>query len=199
MRSLRALGCTVMTTALFATLAAASVDALSRQALKHDAKVTARAFGRLLHRRYGTFHGYWTCPVGQLIGTSEIGCTAEFKRGGSWFRVSAVARATRRPVTFHYMHSVSWVRSWSAYTHSIVSGFGAKGVASVNTPDEDWSFLAGGMYYDWKKHRRNAVLDDYDGDGNGLTRFYWFNCHFGQTLVSCHNSFGDAIRYRPRG
>ncbi len=72
-------------------------------------------------------------------------------------------------------------------------------MASVNTPDEDWSFIAGGIYYEWKQHRKFAVIDGYDGQGLGLGRFYLFRCDLRHPTIRCSNSFGDAIRYRPGG
>jgi hypothetical protein len=183
---------------LVLTVAGSGASGTTRRQTQIAASAT-HAFRLLLHDRYGAFSGgYWTCPPGQLFG-SQISCEAEFRQRGVWNRFGATANVATKPISFAYEGGVSWVRHWSPYSHYVIAGFGATGVASVNTPDEDWSFIGGGVYYDWKQHRHYVVVDGYDGDGAGLGRFYLFRCNLKSHPITCANRFGDSVRYRPQG
>ena len=172
--------------------------AVATSGSKQLAAVATRDFGRLLHHRYGSFKGYWTCPVGQLFG-SQILCQAEFKKGRRWHSVSANADVRGAQVGFSHVNGVSWIRTWSPYTAKVLSGFQTPGTASVNTKYEDWAFVGAGAYYDWSRHLKSAVVNGYDGPGPGLERFTMFHCRITVTQVACTNSFGDSIRYLPGG
>lgn len=183
--------------ALMALMLVAAVAFGSTRA-QRLATAAPRDFANLLHQSYGPYHGYSTCPPGQLFG-SEIQCTAEFEQYGTWNRVGAIAHVNRTPISFSALVAIRWTRRWSPYTHRIIAGFGATGVASVNTPAEDWSFIGGGIYYAWKQHKRTATVGGYDGPDLGLQRFYSFHCDLRTHPIVCMNRFGDAIRYRPAG
>jgi hypothetical protein len=163
---------------------------------KRLSALATRAFGGVLDSRYGAFKGYWTCPVGQQYG-SEIYCEAEFRLAKTWYSVSATAHTSTAPISFSGISHVSWTRSWSPYSSKPLRGFSTPGTASVNSPYEDWAFIGAGAYYQWQKHRSFAVVDGYDGQGLGLGRFTLFRCRITQALVTCTNSFGDSMRYRP--
>lgn len=186
----------LVTALLVLTLATPALATSNRQ--RRIASTATSAFRGLLHHRYGAFRGFWTCPVGQFFG-SQIFCEAEFRQGDVWTRVAATARVNTKPISFSHVGDVSWTRQWSPYTHRVIAGFGATGVASVNTVYEDWSFISGGVYYQWKQHHRYATIDGYDGPGLGLERFTSFRCRLRARPITCTNSFGDSIRYRPRG
>jgi hypothetical protein len=172
--------------------------ALANVRAHKEAGVATKSFGRYLHRAYSSFHGYWTCPAGQLYG-SRIYCEAEFRQGHVWYRATATAHVGRRPVSISNLSELFWFRRWSPYGGRVIRGFHTPGIASVNTKYEDWAFVAAGAHYDWQKHRRSAVVDGYDGQGLGLRRFYDFHCRIRRRLIRCTNHFGDSMRYRPLG
>ena len=154
------------------------------------------AFGRWLHDSYGNVRGYWTCPLGQTYG-QEVACLAEVRVGQTWHLTSATATLSGGRVVFPKNSDQSWVRRWSPYArHYLVrgGGFTVPGIISVNSPSFDWAWLALGARANWK-HRREFHLDGYDGQGKGLMRFFDFACSVQQNAVSCHNTFGDAMRY----
>lgn len=156
-----------------------------------------QAFGRWLRDTYGTTaQGYWTCPAGQTYG-SQIYCLAEIHVGQTLHMTSATAALSGKGVIFPKNSDTSWVRHWSAYgKHYLVRGGGytVPGLISVNGPAYDWAWLALGARAYWK-HHRSFHLDGYDGQGKGLMRFYDFACAVQQNVVSCHNVFGDGMRY----
>jgi hypothetical protein len=154
------------------------------------------AFGRWLQDTYGNVLGYWTCPLGQTNG-QQISCLAEVHVGRTWHMTSANATLSGSRVTFPKNYDTSWVRHWSPYSkHYLVRGGGytVPGLISVNGPAYDWAWLALGARAYWK-HHRTFHLDGLDGMGKGLMRFYDFTCAVQQNMVSCHNVFGDALRY----
>lgn len=162
------------------------------------ARRATRDYGQLLRQVFGSFHGYYTCPTGQLSG-HQIFCRAEFHQGPTWFSASATADVRVNPTSFSNTSSVSWKRKWTRYSAAPLRGFNTPGKASVNTKYEDWAFLAAGAYYNWQHHKHFAVVDSYDGQGLGYERFDNFRCRIGQKMISCRNAFGDAMRYRPSG
>jgi hypothetical protein len=178
--------------------AVSSVGLATAAANNRLAVLATRAFGRVIHDRYGAIHGYWTCPRGQQYG-SEISCLAEFRVAERWYSISATAHTSSAPISFARIQAESWRRSWSAYSSRFLRGFDTPGTASVNSPYEDWAFIGAGAYYNWKKHVTEGTVNGYDGQGLGYGRFTLFRCHAAPALVTCTNSFGDSIRYRPRG
>jgi hypothetical protein len=155
-----------------------------------------RAFGQWLHDRYGDVHGYWTCPRAQAFG-DEASCLAEVRVGKTWHLTSADARLSGGRVVFPRHYDKRWVRRWSPYTrvHS-ERGFTVPGRVSVNGTGFDWAWLALGAE-DLRKRHRTFHLQGSDGHWTGFERIFDFACTVGSKVVTCHNAFGDAMRYRP--
>jgi hypothetical protein len=157
-----------------------------------------RAFNGWLHDRYGNVQGYWTCPRGQTYG-NEVACLSEARVGKTWHMTSANARLSGTRVVFSKPYDTTWVRHWSPYSDRYLKrggGFTVPGRISVNGPAFDWAWIALGAHETWKRHR-SFHLQGLDGPWTGLERFFDFTCSVRQNLVSCHNVFGDAMRYRP--
>jgi hypothetical protein len=70
----------------------------------------------------------------------------------------------------------------------------------VNSPSSfyDWGWIARGAHGLRPGHVRRVDADD-GGPVKGFGRFYVFSCSRRGTLITCRNSFGDAMRYRPAG
>jgi hypothetical protein len=102
-------------------------------------------------------------------------------------------------VVLRHAYDRSWRRHWSRYSRRWAKGFGQPGRASVNTPDYDWEWLTAGAYSTWQHHRRRHrfSISAYDGNSSGFSRFVSFRCKTHGRLITCNNSLGDAIRYRP--
>lgn len=71
------------------------------------------------------------------------------------------------------------------------------GVVSVDSNAFDWGFLALGLAH--LKDGGHTTRFGYDGDEAGWPRFYTFRCSRTGGLITCRNSLGDAMRYRPAG
>jgi hypothetical protein len=132
--------CALLTAAFGAAPTRASIGP-SAQARRLSRFATA-AFGRLLHQGYGAIRGYWTCPAGQVFGSSVF-CWAEFRVGGRWHSVLATGRPFGTSATFSHVHAIAWRRAWSSYSARILAGFSTPGTASVNGASYDWAFLGG--------------------------------------------------------
>jgi hypothetical protein len=157
------------------------------------------AFGRLLHKRFGEIHGFWTCPSAQVIG-SRIDCLAEARAGQRWHMTSASASLRRGRVVISQVRDIAWVRRWSPYSrHFILRSREPQvpGVISVNSPAYDWGFLFTACDSDFRPGRTTRCTA-YDGNGSGLFRFFMFTCLKSGQLVTCINSLGDSVRYKPR-
>jgi len=156
-----------------------------------------RAFGRLLHHRFGDVHGYWTCPRGQAAGPNEIDCLGEVRIGGRFHQTFARADTSRPVVRFTLVQDVAWTRRWSRYSRTVLENRHAPGTASVNSPAYDWGWIALGANAS-KREGRTFTVDGRDGPtNNGLERFYTFRCRVTGRLIGCTNQLGDSIRYRP--
>ncbi len=154
------------------------------------------AFGRLLHQRYGDIHGFWTCPAGQTLGKSRIGCLAEVQAGETWHMTSATASVRDGHVAFSQITDNAWIRHWWPYSRQFILRSRepqVPGVISVNSPAYDWGFLLTAC----DSSRPTRRCDAYDGDGNGLFQFFLFTCSGSRDLVTCTNKLGDSVRYRP--
>ena len=160
--------------------------------------VATQAFGRWLHRRYGSLKGRWTCPGAQRFG-SRIECVAEVRVAERRHLTFASATLSGAHVVFSHIRDTAWVRRWSPYSRRDLTGpqsFNVPGKASENSPAFDWAFIAQGAAAEWRRHRAFHV-DGYDGDASGWQRFFDFACSVHAPVVVCANAFGDAMRYKP--
>lgn len=154
------------------------------------------AFGRLLHHLYGSIHGYWTCPPPASNG--RLDCLAEVHAGRRWHQVSASASRSNGVIWMNRVSAARWTRDWSPFSrHYILRSNEPQvpGVVSVNSPAYDWGWLASGAR--GVKAGSTRKIDGLDGDDSGLTRFFIFTCSRRGGLITCRNSLGDAMRYRP--
>lgn len=155
------------------------------------------AFGRWLRARYGRrLMNYWTCPTGQINHNAAL-CLAEIRTGRVWHLIAATAKYRNGTVAIVSSSVRSWTRRWSKYSQRIIAGFGTPGRAQANSPAFDWAFLAAGANHGWKHHKRSFVLDAYDGNGTGFSRFFEFRCKVRSHVIQCTNAFGDSLKYRP--
>ena len=157
-----------------------------------------QAFGRWLHRRYGSAQGAWTCPAAQRFG-NRIDCLAEMRVAETRHLTFASATLSGAHVVFSRIRDNAWVRHWSPYSRRYLIGpqsFNVPGKASENSPAFDWAFIAQGAAAEWRRHRAFQV-NGYDGYALGWRRFFDFACSVHGRLVVCANAFGDAMRYRP--
>ena len=152
------------------------------------------AFGHLLHQLYGEIDGYWTCPYQYPPGPSDS-CLGEVHAGRLWHEVGADAKSNNGQVVFDGLYAQTWTRHWWPYSHHWVAP--VPGVASVNSNAYGWGFVASGVAH--LKDGGHTKLLGYDGDQAGLLRFYLFHCSRTGGLITCRNSLGDAMRYRPAG
>jgi hypothetical protein len=160
-------------------------------------RAATRAFGQLLHQRYGEVHGFWTCPGAQIVKGPGITCLAEVRAGSSWHRTSATAILSGGHILFSQRVDTAWRRHWWPYSRHFILRSNepqVPGVISVNSPAYDWGFLAECAQGLTNGSRR---CDAYDGDGTGLFRFFNFTCSGHAGLVTCTNALGDSMRYRP--
>ncbi len=126
------------------------------------------------------------------------GCLAEFRVGRTHHLTSAVVSDGGNALMVTSSHDRHWLRRWSNYSHRRIAGFNTPGSAAVNSPAYDWAFAAAGIYAQGFQQRRTTFsVGAYDGDRSGWMRFFRFYCRVNGQLASCHNAFGDAIRYRP--
>lgn len=162
---------------------------------------SATELSALLHwisSRYANAHGYWTCPSAQM--NAGIGfCYAEIKAGARFHFLAATAKLEGNQVVLSSKSDTSWRRHWSRFTRHVIAGTGASGVASVNSPVYDWAWLAAGAEYGWRQHRRVFSANAFDGGSQGFGKFFSFRCHVHGRTITCTNSLGDSMRYRPRG
>jgi hypothetical protein len=154
-------------------------------------------FVQWLQRQFGYTSGYATCPSAQAS-SGRANCTAEFSLGRTHHLTTATVTDVGGALTASSSRDRHWLRHWSKYSHDHLGDFMTPGSISVNSPAYDWSFTAAGIYYrGFKQHRSTFTVDGYDGLVTGLKTFYFFQCRVSGQLASCHNAFGDAIRYRP--
>jgi hypothetical protein len=181
---------------------AAPAAGASRASAPSPSAATA-AFGHLLHQRYGSgSRGFWTCPAGQkgAGGSNRLGCLGEVHTGTHWHQVAADAGLHRGRVVFAHVVAWQWTRHWWPYSrHFILRSQEPQvpGVVSVNSLPYDWGWLAMGA--ESLKPGQKGEVDAYDGDSAGLGRFFMFRCSRKGGLITCRNSLGDVMRYRPGG
>lgn len=181
---------------------AAPATGASRASAPSPSAATA-AFGQLLHQRYGSvIRGYWRCPAGQkgVGGSNRLGCLGEVHTGSRWHQVSADAGLHQGRVVFGHLTTWKWTRHWWPYSrHFILRSHEPQvpGVVSVNSLPYDWGWLAMGA--EGLKAGSTRLVDAYDGDDNGLHRFFTFTCTRKGSVTTCRNALGDAMRYRPAG
>ena len=157
------------------------------------------AFGHFLHQLYGSVDGYWTCPHQDPSSTSDD-CLGEVRVGHRWHQVGAEATNDQGEIAFGRVFAWTWTRHWWPYSrHFILRSREPQvpGVISVNSDAFDWGFLAQGVAH--LKEGGHATRYGYDGAQGGWSRFYTFHCSRRGTLITCRNSLGDAMRYRPKG
>lgn len=169
----------------------------------HAAQVTAAQADAVFagwlnqHFRHRT-HTYATCP--DFYPTGPVVCQAEFKQGRFWYAASLNVSLAGGRLVVAYPSYQRWLRRWSAYSARILSGVGKiPGVASVNSPDFDWAWLAAQLYQHWQRHEQTFSGDSYDGDSRGLDTFFVFFCQAASDHVICANKLGDAIYWLPYG
>jgi hypothetical protein len=158
-----------------------------------------RAFGRWLDNRYGSAHGYWTCPKGQIFRNSA-GCLAEVLVARTRHLTSADATMRNGRIIFVHVSDTRWVRRWSVFSATVLrrgASYHLPGKASVNSSAFDWWWLASGAYSSWQRDRRSFVVNALDGNSAGLGRIYKFACGVLGRTVTCKNVLGDAMRYMP--
>jgi hypothetical protein len=181
--------------AVAAALALAPATAGAATARAPDPASATRAFGRLLHERYGTIRGYWTCPAAQVV-KDRIDCLAEVHARSTWHQTGSSARLVGGRIVFGNVDDQMWTRRWSPYSRRFIirSGVDVPGAMSVNSPAYDWGFLAEavGRLQPGGTLRAQA----YDGYATGWMRFFRFTCSNRGGLVTCANALGDAMRYR---
>jgi hypothetical protein len=155
-----------------------------------------KAFGQLLHRRFGVVNGFWNCPSTSSVVGAKIACLAEVRSGNLWHQVSALAGEANGHVVLSQVADTAWRRTWTPYSrHFIIRSNEPQvpGLLSVNSPTYDWGFLA-----ECAEGVRTGVRDcsAYDGNGSGLAPLFRFACSRHVTVVICANVLGDAMRYR---
>jgi hypothetical protein len=183
--------------ALVVLLAAAGAAASTPSAPSPAAAKTA--FGHFLHQLYGPVHGYWTCPH-EDVPSAIDDCLGEVRAGGQWHQVAAEASNHGGEIDFGRVFGWTWTRHWWPYSrHFILRSREPQvpGVISVNSNAFDWGFLAQGLAH--LKDGGHTTRYGYDGPQGGWSRFYTFHCARQGTLITCRNSLGDAMRYRPAG
>lgn len=179
---------------LAVTVVTGSASASRPSALSPSA--ARAAFGRLLHGLYGGIHGYWTCPPPAING--RLDCLAEVHAGRHWHQISASASRSNGVIWVNRVSAESWTRHWSPFSrHYILRSNEPQvpGVVSVNGPTYDWGWLASGA--EGLEDGTTRQVDGFDGNDNGLTRFFVFTCSRHGGLITCRNRLGDAMRYRP--
>lgn len=197
--------CMSVVTACAATSKAPAAAAANRKAPSSSAAnrnapspaTATAAFARLLHRRYGAVHGYWTCPEAQTV-NGRISCFGEVRAGRTWYQLGADATFAHSRLVFVFPFHEHWHRHWWPYSRRFIlrSHEGqTPGVISVNSPAYDWGFLAV-CAHSLYLHGRAGRCSGLDSDSSGLFRFYRFACS-GTRVVICRNRLGDEMRYRP--
>jgi hypothetical protein len=162
-----------------------------------SSKAATDALGRYLHHRYRGVHGYWTCPIAQSSPITGVrSCAAEVRVAKTRHLLWTGAYVKAGGVVIERPTVRTWTRHWWPYSHHFIAQRGEPGVASVNSDAYFWVLLV-----DCAKHvqpgRARICLSEYDGHATGFFRFDRFKCRGAHNLVRCHNSLGDAIRYRP--
>jgi hypothetical protein len=154
------------------------------------------AFGHWLQARYGSVHGYWTCPAAQVV-KHGIECLAEVQAKRTWHQTSASAGLRGGRIVFTNVSDSAWVRHWWPYSRRFItrSHEDVPGIISVNSPAYDWGWIAQGAL--GTKPGRTVRIDGYDGNGTGWFRFFIFTCTAEGGLITCANALGDVMRYRP--
>jgi hypothetical protein len=167
----------------------------SRVGDKSDAAATA-AFGEWIHQRFQEPEGIWECPQPQAYG-GIVFCMAEFRSDGRWHKASATAEGSGSEIWFAHPYVTSWVRRWSPWSATLLSGLRLPGKMSVNgRPAADWGWLAAGAR-SALRHRNKAVVNSYDGPSDGFLNLVLFRCSRQHRLIFCRDKLGDAMRYRP--
>lgn len=194
-RALAAGGC------VLALLVAATATGAVANAKPLTPTLATKTFGDLLHQVYGPLHGYWTCPRAQAY-SGSYDCLGEVDADGRWHQYGARAERHHGIVDFHLPYAVTWKRRWSGFSSRYTRRRGAAamapGTASVNGPAYDWAWLAGCAHEIRTGQTRSC--DAYDGQGGGWSKFFQYHCERETlNLVTCRNSLGDAMRYRPHG
>lgn len=180
-----------------AVLCIALAPAASASTTRAPSPVAATAaFGRLLHQLYGGIRGSWTCPGPAILG--RVDCIAEVHTGRLWHRVTAAATHSLGVTWIDRVSAETWTRHWSPYSRHFIlrSHEDVPGVVSVNSPAYDWGWLA--LQAHSLKAGQARRLGAVDGSvGKGVSRFYVFRCSRQGELITCRNTLGDAMRYRP--
>jgi hypothetical protein len=175
-------------------------SAASASTPRAPAPAAARtAFGHFLRQLYGPVRGYWTCPH-QDVPSAIDDCLGEVRAEGRWHQVGAEATNRQGEIDFGRVFAWTWTRHWSPYSrHFILRSREPQvpGVISVNSNAFDWGFLAQGLGH--LTDGGHATRYGYDGAQGGWSRFYTFRCSRKGELITCRNSLGDAMRYRPKG
>lgn len=128
----------------------------------------------------------------------RIDCLAEVHTGRRWHQVSASATRSNGEVWIDRVSGETWTRHWSPYSrHYILRSQEPQvpGVVSVNGSAYDWGWLASAA--STVKDGQARLIDGYDGNDSGMTRFFIFTCSRRKELITCRNALGDAMRYRP--
>jgi Subtilase family len=188
---------------MLACMATPQVGHARSVARAHAAHVTAgqaeRVFTGWLNQHFRhRIHTYRTCP--DYYPTGPVICHAEFKQGRFWYEASLDVSRVGGRLVVTYPSFRRWLRRWSSYSARILRGVGEiPGVASVNSPDFDWAWLAAQLYQSWQRHEQSFSGNDYDGDSRGLGMFDIFHCQAASDHVICANKLGDAIYWLPYG
>lgn len=154
-----------------------------------------QAFTRFISERHPGFSGPSRCPAKARTAEPEA-CIGELHKGDRYVQVWAYP--TRgSTVAFKHVATSAWTRRWSGYGRPAERP--SPGLISVNNKGMfDWRWvLLGADALCRQKHRTTCTAPGLDGAFGGYPVFDDFHCHAGAHLVTCRNSLGDAVRWRP--
>jgi len=154
-----------------------------------------------LGRHHPGFRGPSVCPSRRSAPQMGGGilCLAEIHQGLHYIEVWATAERGAT-ISFKHVSTGSWTRRWSRYMRP--PQHISPGLISVNAYGSfDWRWLLLGVDYECRqKHQHTCTAGALDGEYGGYPPFdmvYSFACRTRAKLIACHNSLGDAIRWRP--
>ena len=122
---------------------------------------------------------------------------AEIHKGKEYVQIWAEPASRNGEVTFKNVSTGSWTRHWSTYSRPPQRI--SPGLISVNAAGAyDWRFLllgADGMCR--QAHSGSCTIGGFDGQWGNWPPFSTFRCNVAGKLITCRNTLGDAVRWRP--